>query len=1457
MESKDALNGQDPFKRSSYFWEKKANQMLNLIYGPEKSSGQKRSSASAAASTSSAPSSPAPSSGGSASQNGFSDTPSRTTSSPGVSKRKSSNLSQETVQTAISAAALDRVDSARSSSPTSSKTSAKSFRFSLPQNAGDLMGAPTPEKPERSPRNRAGYESDSRAQRKRSNSQLTALVPNSVVSPASSPKSKKRSSSVSSNPPVIVSESKQKSVPDLKASGSRSGSKSALTSSGVIPKEPNSSHSRAGSGSSANGDTVTVSVSADVVVSLQQTIKNLTDQVASLQTSLADERVEREQMRAKILDQERAISTLADAVQRQVGLLEHFRAEVDSLRKSNLSSSQNGTLATSTSEDASMIQSRGSLNAGSSAQPIADSAEEDSLTRKKSTRGSRTVISSPAPDAAVIFFFQAEDGIRDRSHSSPRKAERKSSKREKRETPSRADSGFESDSTPARVRRRSVTSGASSRTAAVNRAEGASIMEPPSSDSKAVMVRSRSQTLHERSSASADSTAMKKDSEVHVRRQSSVRDKDKDRDSSKRRMESKSADSVPRQSSKITVRSPKSKSSAKLVLSPSDLGETPASPSTTAAGDGEVGGDQLTRRSSKPKVRRPASTTFGADVLRRSSDKDILGGQTSPVTSPKPRPSTSKSKSSRANKLLEQLTPAEQAETAAGGLAVTQTDVSPRHEGLLSRSASSSSELGPKSPSSRPQQARTSSSDRIMSPESTSSRRNSSKDIVIMSPKLETQNSQDKLATAVSDPNNGDDDDDDLHPSKQSYGESDASSGADDNKTKQIIRKVNIFAAGGARVFGVPLAQCQLDERATVPVVLASLANTLKAEKPAPGDLFERRVDPAKIEALKKRLESTRESITLKETDIYVVAATLKRFFTDLPEPLLTAHMRKQWLQVADIDDDVVRVPAIRSLFHALERVNRKVLEYMVIFFNRLVDNSNSQLTLKQIATAFGPAFLRPIASNISTPVSAGPHGASSSSSTLPRPEVKREASSIGADAPSGDFADFTPEMLEEKSVTLLAVFMRQYPNIFLLKCPGIEYHKRTFHVRAATVDNFVGLMLDSNYIEREFHEIFWITYPYFIDSDDLLMRFTDLYHEYNANSRWESRYRMKILFVVKLWVRRLGVALQHDESFKDDLNRFITEALRMVENSTEDTLEKPMLLSLQSMQFASAADAEGRSIIDRIMAGAGAGALAGAPQLPPSRMQRSPSGKKLLSLKGAPLDVLQLDGKSLAFQITLIDYKLVHMITPNELINGNSMDPHKSPNYTAMVRYINRITHWVAFEILSRPTPADRARVLAYFIDVAYYCRKMCNFNGSWAVFGAFGLHPVSRMSQTWERLPRREATRHKKLSALFEPRLNFSEYRKQMDRAIHEGSCVPILAFLPKDIIRFETDPTFTEDRLVDFDKMRGIFQTLQLLSHCQNDPGVPAGKVEDLWELLLGLPDIEGDDLDALSYKAEPKK
>ena len=88
-----------------------------------------------------------------------------------------------------------------------------------------------------------------------------------------------------------------------------------------------------------------------------------------------------------------------------------------------------------------------------------------------------------------------------------------------------------------------------------------------------------------------------------------------------------------------------------------------------------------------------------------------------------------------------------------------------------------------------------------------------------------------------------------------------------------------------------------------------------------------------------------------------------------------------------------------------------------------------------------------------------------------------------------------------------------------------------------------------------------------------------------------------------------------------------------------------------------------------------------------------------------------------------------------------------------------------------------------------------------------------------------------------------------------------VPILAFLPKDIIRLETsEPTFPEPGLVDVDKLRSIYFVLQGLTYANMQTFVklqPQYKpIEAIWDFFANLPVIQETTLDQLSYKAEPR-
>lgn len=252
----------------------------------------------------------------------------------------------------------------------------------------------------------------------------------------------------------------------------------------------------------------------------------------------------------------------------------------------------------------------------------------------------------------------------------------------------------------------------------------------------------------------------------------------------------------------------------------------------------------------------------------------------------------------------------------------------------------------------------------------------------------------------------------------------------------------------------------------------------------------------------------------------------------------------------------------------------------------------------------------------------------------------------------------------------------------------------------------------------------------------------------------------------------------------------------------------------------------------------------------------------RLSSCEPFTFDVQKHEPSLIAGQLALVHCRLFAMINPAELTDNAPMDAERSPNYTGVVQHINCVTTWVAYDILCRTTAAERARILVYYLDVAESSLALGDFLGCWAIRGAFDLHPLSRMTQTWERVSRKDTARNKRLASLFDPRMNFADYRKSFDAKLTECSFgIPILAFLPKDIIRLETnEPTFPEPGLIDFDKLRSIYYVLQNLTYADSqifsklNPQI--SPISAIWDFFANLPVIQETTLDQLSYAAEPR-
>ena len=94
-----------------------------------------------------------------------------------------------------------------------------------------------------------------------------------------------------------------------------------------------------------------------------------------------------------------------------------------------------------------------------------------------------------------------------------------------------------------------------------------------------------------------------------------------------------------------------------------------------------------------------------------------------------------------------------------------------------------------------------------------------------------------------------------------------------------------------------------------------------------------------------------------------------------------------------------------------------------------------------------------------------------------------------------------------------------------------------------------------------------------------------------------------------------------------------------------------------------------------------------------------------------------------------------------------------------------------------------------------------------------------VTRMSQTWERLPSKSRKIFAEFEALIDPSRNHRPYRMTINKMIP-----PVIPFMPltlKDMtFTHEGNKTYT-DGLVNFEKMHMLAETIRTMNHARSRP------------------------------------
>eukprot|EP01118_Nematostelium_gracile_P008992 TRINITY_DN3009_c0_g1_i1.p1 TRINITY_DN3009_c0_g1~~TRINITY_DN3009_c0_g1_i1.p1 ORF type:complete len:707 (-),score=234.45 TRINITY_DN3009_c0_g1_i1:74-2194(-) len=172
-------------------------------------------------------------------------------------------------------------------------------------------------------------------------------------------------------------------------------------------------------------------------------------------------------------------------------------------------------------------------------------------------------------------------------------------------------------------------------------------------------------------------------------------------------------------------------------------------------------------------------------------------------------------------------------------------------------------------------------------------------------------------------------------------------------KLKELIDLANTTG----KVFGVPLTRLLENEKSSdgIPNVVKTTTAFLKLRKQTEG-LFRISGGSTEVASLKESLNKINEKPpNLNNTNPHAVAAVLKIFFRELPEPLLTFEA------YGPLISSPQDVQTLKKFADGLPQANRVLMKYLASFLHGIAQyESQNKMGVNNLATVFGPNLLYP-----------------------------------------------------------------------------------------------------------------------------------------------------------------------------------------------------------------------------------------------------------------------------------------------------------------------------------------------------------------------------------------------------------------------------------------------------------------------------------------------------------------
>ncbi|XP_063242383.1 unconventional myosin-IXAa-like isoform X2 [Bacillus rossius redtenbacheri] len=164
----------------------------------------------------------------------------------------------------------------------------------------------------------------------------------------------------------------------------------------------------------------------------------------------------------------------------------------------------------------------------------------------------------------------------------------------------------------------------------------------------------------------------------------------------------------------------------------------------------------------------------------------------------------------------------------------------------------------------------------------------------------------------------------------------------------------------GRRVFGVPLHKLAVGD-GNVPVVVLRLITTIEMQGLYTEGLYRKSGVSSKVKELKALMEEgSSERVNFEGYHVHVLAAVLKSFLREMPEPLLTFDCYDDFLRAADLTDPQDRVFTLFTILKKLPKPNFDLMERLIFHLARVaLHEEANRMSPSALAIVFAPCILR------------------------------------------------------------------------------------------------------------------------------------------------------------------------------------------------------------------------------------------------------------------------------------------------------------------------------------------------------------------------------------------------------------------------------------------------------------------------------------------------------------------